>query len=260
MDPWTGIRLEGRRVVLEPLPRSTRTASGRRRGTRRRGGGCRSASRPRETRSGAFSTTRSPQLPPEPRSRSRRSSTSASSARPATWRSRRSSGASRSAGRGSIPPCGDRASTSRRSCSSSEDAFGRLGCRRVELKTDALNERSRAALAALPAQFEGVFRKHMLVRGGENRDSAWYAIVDDDWPEVRANLDRRLEATKSTVCYLSASPFAKSSAPLGRAGSQRAPSRGTRIPTVTKRPPPRTGRGRSARPQGARAGLRGARP
>jgi N-acetyltransferase len=73
-----------------------------------------------------------------------------------------------------------------------EHAFGRLGARRVEFKTDALNERSRAALAALPATFEGVFRKHMLVRGGENRDSAWYAIVDDDWPAVRDNLRRRL--------------------------------------------------------------------
>lgn len=74
-----------------------------------------------------------------------------------------------------------------------EHAFERLGARRVEFKTDALNERSRAALAALPAGFEGVFRKHMLVRGGENRDSAWYAIVDDDWPAVQQNLLRRLE-------------------------------------------------------------------
>ena len=73
-----------------------------------------------------------------------------------------------------------------------EDAFERLGCRRVELKTDALNERSRRALEALPAQFEGIHRKHMLVRGGENRDSAWYSVVDDEWPAVRANLLRRL--------------------------------------------------------------------
>jgi RimJ/RimL family protein N-acetyltransferase len=73
-----------------------------------------------------------------------------------------------------------------------EHAFERLAARRVEFKTDALNERSRTALAALPAVFEGVFRKHMLVRAGENRDSAWYAIVDDDWPAVRANLLRRL--------------------------------------------------------------------
>ncbi|MBA2463103.1 MAG: GNAT family N-acetyltransferase [Actinobacteria bacterium] len=73
-----------------------------------------------------------------------------------------------------------------------EHAFERFGCRRVELKTDALNERSRGALEALPAQFEGVHRKHMLVRGGENRDSAWYSVLDDEWPAVRANLLRRL--------------------------------------------------------------------
>ena len=73
-----------------------------------------------------------------------------------------------------------------------EHAFERLGCLRVEFKTDARNERSRAALAALPAQFEGVFRKHMLVRGGERRDSAYYSIIDDEWSEVRDNLRRRL--------------------------------------------------------------------
>ena len=75
-----------------------------------------------------------------------------------------------------------------------EHAFERLGCMRVEFKTDAQNERSRRALAALPAQFEGVFRKHMLVGndGDRLRDSAWYAIVDDDWPAVKANLEERL--------------------------------------------------------------------
>ena len=75
-----------------------------------------------------------------------------------------------------------------------EDAFGRLGCRRVELKTDAFNERSRRAMEALPAQFEGVHRKQMLVRGGENRDTAWYSILDDEWPAVRSNLRARLDA------------------------------------------------------------------
>jgi N-acetyltransferase len=70
-------------------------------------------------------------------------------------------------------------------------AFEVLGCRRVEFKTDALNERARGALAALPAEFEGIHRKHMLVRGGERRDSAWYAVIDDDWPEVKAALKRR---------------------------------------------------------------------
>jgi RimJ/RimL family protein N-acetyltransferase len=71
-------------------------------------------------------------------------------------------------------------------------AFETLGCLRVELKTDARNERSRGAMAALPAQFEGVHRKSMLVRGGQRRDSAWYSVIDDEWPEVRANLLRRL--------------------------------------------------------------------
>jgi RimJ/RimL family protein N-acetyltransferase len=74
-----------------------------------------------------------------------------------------------------------------------EHAFEDLGCLRVEFKTDSLNERSRAAIAALPAQYEGVFRKHMLVRGGERRDSAYYSIIDDEWPEVRDELGRRLD-------------------------------------------------------------------
>ncbi len=75
-----------------------------------------------------------------------------------------------------------------------EHAFERHGCMRVEFKTDARNERSRRALAALPARFEGVFRKHMLVGDDRNRvrDSAYYAVTDDDWPAVKANLLRRL--------------------------------------------------------------------
>jgi N-acetyltransferase len=73
-----------------------------------------------------------------------------------------------------------------------EHAFEERGCRRVEFKTDALNERSRAALAALPAQFEGVHRNHMLVRDGESRDSAWFSVVDTEWPAVRAALRARL--------------------------------------------------------------------
>jgi len=82
-----------------------------------------------------------------------------------------------------------------------EHAFERLGCMRVEFKTDALNERSRRALAALPAQFEGVFRKHMLAGndGKRLRDTAWFAIVDDDWPAVKANLKRRLATARSPV-------------------------------------------------------------
>jgi RimJ/RimL family protein N-acetyltransferase len=71
-------------------------------------------------------------------------------------------------------------------------AFDVLDCVRVELKTDARNERSRNAIAALPAQFEGVLRKHMIVPTVGQRDSAYYSVIDDEWPAVRANLERRL--------------------------------------------------------------------
>ena len=72
-------------------------------------------------------------------------------------------------------------------------AFEAWNCRRVELKTDALNERSRGAMEAMGARFEGIHRKHMLVRDGENRDSAWYSVTDDEWPSVRDGLTSRLE-------------------------------------------------------------------
>ena len=71
-------------------------------------------------------------------------------------------------------------------------AFERLGCLRVEFKTDALNDRARAALAAIPSQFEGIHRWHMVVRGGERRDSAWYAVTVETWPETRRTLEERL--------------------------------------------------------------------
>jgi RimJ/RimL family protein N-acetyltransferase len=70
-------------------------------------------------------------------------------------------------------------------------AFDTLGCLRVEFKTDARNERSRAALAAIPAQFEGVHRSHMVQPYGL-RDSAYYSVIAGDWPAVRENLERRL--------------------------------------------------------------------
>ncbi|HWN72489.1 MAG TPA: GNAT family protein, partial [Solirubrobacterales bacterium] len=71
-------------------------------------------------------------------------------------------------------------------------AFDDLGCVRVELKTDARNERSRNAIAALPAQFEGVLRKHMIVPTVGQRDSAYYSVIDDEWPAVKGSLERRL--------------------------------------------------------------------
>ena len=73
-------------------------------------------------------------------------------------------------------------------------AFEDEGFFRVEFKTDAANDRARAALAGIGGRFEGVFRKHMVVRGGERRDSAWYAVIDDDWPEAKARLERRLRS------------------------------------------------------------------
>jgi RimJ/RimL family protein N-acetyltransferase len=72
-------------------------------------------------------------------------------------------------------------------------AFETLGCVRVELKTDARNERSRAAMAALPAQFEGILRNHMIVPDVGLRDSAYFSVIDAEWPDVRANLERRLD-------------------------------------------------------------------
>jgi RimJ/RimL family protein N-acetyltransferase len=63
-----------------------------------------------------------------------------------------------------------------------EEAFA-CGARRVEWKCDARNERSRAAAVRLGFAFEGVFRKHMIVKG-LNRDTAWYSLTDDGWHQV----------------------------------------------------------------------------
>lgn len=73
------------------------------------------------------------------------------------------------------------------------EAFDVLGYRRVEWKCDALNERSRRAALRLGFRFEGVFRQHMIIKG-RNRDTAWYALLDGDWPRVRSNLERFLAA------------------------------------------------------------------
>ena len=63
---------------------------------------------------------------------------------------------------------------------------------RVELKTDARNQNSQRAIARIGGKYEGVMRKHMLTRGGFHRDSVYYAIVDDDWPDVRRRLQEML--------------------------------------------------------------------
>jgi RimJ/RimL family protein N-acetyltransferase len=71
-------------------------------------------------------------------------------------------------------------------------AFDTLGLRRVEFKTDVLNEQSRAGIMGIGAQFEGIFRKHMVMAGGRARDSAYYSVIDTEWPAVRAHLLARL--------------------------------------------------------------------
>jgi len=71
-------------------------------------------------------------------------------------------------------------------------AFDVLGCRRVEFKTDSLNEPSRTALLGIGAQFEGIFRNHMVMPGGRMRHSAYYSVIDEEWPAVRAGLERSL--------------------------------------------------------------------
>jgi RimJ/RimL family protein N-acetyltransferase len=66
-------------------------------------------------------------------------------------------------------------------------AFDDLGYRRLEWKCDALNAPSRQAALRLGFTFEGVFRQHMIVKG-RNRDTAWFALLDREWPRVRAAL------------------------------------------------------------------------
>jgi RimJ/RimL family protein N-acetyltransferase len=71
-------------------------------------------------------------------------------------------------------------------------AFDTLGCRRVEFKTDSLNEPSRTALLGIGARFEGIFRNHMVMPDGRMRHSAYYSVIDEEWPAVRVALERSL--------------------------------------------------------------------
>ncbi|MDZ4699799.1 MAG: GNAT family protein [Rhodothermales bacterium] len=71
-------------------------------------------------------------------------------------------------------------------------AFEELGCVRVELKTDALNERSRRAILRLGAKEEGTLRKHMVTASGRIRDTVYFSILDTEWEAVRAGLEAKL--------------------------------------------------------------------
>jgi RimJ/RimL family protein N-acetyltransferase len=68
-------------------------------------------------------------------------------------------------------------------------AFETLGATRVELKTHKNNEKSRRAIERIGAQFEGIHRKHMLHHDGTRRDTAWYSILDDEWPVIKLRLE-----------------------------------------------------------------------
>jgi RimJ/RimL family protein N-acetyltransferase len=67
-------------------------------------------------------------------------------------------------------------------------AFETLSCMRVELKTDSLNEKSRAAILRLGAREEGTFRNHMITASGRIRHTVYFSIVDSEWPEVKSRL------------------------------------------------------------------------
>ena len=74
-------------------------------------------------------------------------------------------------------------------------AFESLGCVRVQFTTDVLNAKSRAAILRLGAKEEGVVRRERIMPDGRKRDSVRFSIIEDEWPEVKAGLLRRLQAT-----------------------------------------------------------------
>jgi RimJ/RimL family protein N-acetyltransferase len=71
-------------------------------------------------------------------------------------------------------------------------AFEQMDARRVMLKTDETNVKSRAAIARIGAKQEGILRNHMLVWGGRNRNSVIFSIVAEEWPEAKRNLEAKL--------------------------------------------------------------------
>ncbi len=78
------------------------------------------------------------------------------------------------------------------------EIFDRLKYRRVEWKCDALNARSRAAALRLGFSFEGIFRQHFIVKN-RNRDTAWFAMLDKDWSDIKTNMEKWLYAAESDI-------------------------------------------------------------
>jgi RimJ/RimL family protein N-acetyltransferase len=73
-------------------------------------------------------------------------------------------------------------------------AFEEWKCIRVELKTDALNQKSRNAILRIGAKEEGTLRRHLITWTGRVRDSVYFSILDSEWPEVKARLEAKLAA------------------------------------------------------------------
>ena len=71
-------------------------------------------------------------------------------------------------------------------------AFEVLGCTRVELKTDGLNEKSRAAILRIGAKQDGVLRRHTMTYSGRIRDTVYFSVLDDEWPTVKRGLEAKL--------------------------------------------------------------------
>jgi len=72
-------------------------------------------------------------------------------------------------------------------------AFEVMGARRVAFKTHHQNLKSQTAIQALGAKHEGIFRNHVIMPDGSPRHSYWYSIIAEEWPEVKANLERRMQ-------------------------------------------------------------------
>ncbi|WP_235600596.1 GNAT family N-acetyltransferase, partial [Salmonella enterica] len=73
-------------------------------------------------------------------------------------------------------------------------AFEQLKCVRVQFTTDVLNERSQAAILRIGAVQESIIRNERIMPDGRKRTSIRYSIIDDEWPQVRTNLERRLSS------------------------------------------------------------------
>jgi RimJ/RimL family protein N-acetyltransferase len=73
-------------------------------------------------------------------------------------------------------------------------AFEEWKCRRVELRTDSNNAASRAAILSIGAKEEGIFRNHQIRHDGSTRHSVYFSVIEEEWPEVKTGLLRRMQS------------------------------------------------------------------